>query len=90
MPSHSTTPAPYHPITTQCPEVYCPIVDCPEPDCPEPHCPEPYCPPMCDLAGWPECQCLSNLQDMFTSDGRGNCNAGASRPDLQVGGVIWK
>jgi hypothetical protein len=32
--------------------------------------PRPYCPQVCDLNAW-------SMEDMFTQDGRGNCNVGA-------------
>merc|ERR1719154_878321 len=76
-PTTTVMPGYYTTTTTVRPEKYCPVLQCPE-------CPAPYCPPMCDSAGWPECQCLNNPNEMFTPDGRGNCNAGASLPDLQV------
>jgi len=39
---------------------------------------------MCDLKAWPRCQCESSYHLMFTSEGRGNCNVGSTKHDLQV------
>ena len=55
----------------------------PYPTTPTPHY---HCPQYCDLTDWPECQCLTMARDMYTYNGRGNCNVGALKPDLQVGG----
>jgi len=53
---------------------------------PDPYPPyDPYnCPQVCDLDAWPRCQCISDISKMFTEDGRGNCNVGATQQDLQV------
>merc|ERR1711862_892616 len=42
------------------------------------------CPQSCDLRDWPNCQCLDRYGEMFTEDGRGNCNVGATKQDRQV------
>ena len=39
---------------------------------------------VCDLSAWPDCQCIKQYKDMYTEDGRGNCNVGAAKSDLQV------
>jgi len=40
------------------------------------------CPKVCDLTAHPDCSCLHPAA--FTKDGRGNCNVGSIKPDLQV------
>merc|ERR1711874_266821 len=40
------------------------------------------CPKVCDLTAYPDCSCLHPAA--FTKDGRGNCNVGSIKPDLQV------
>jgi len=40
------------------------------------------CPQVCDLRAHPDCSCLHPAA--FTKDGRGNCNVGSLKPDLQV------
>ena len=40
------------------------------------------CPQTCDLTAWPKCQCVSPAT--YSDDGRGNCNVGAMKIDLQV------
>merc|ERR1712055_762262 len=40
------------------------------------------CPKVCDLTTYPECSCLHPAA--YTKDGRGNCNVGSIKPDLQV------
>jgi len=42
------------------------------------------CPQTCDVSAWPHCQCLDRYGEMFTEDGRGNCNVGATKQDRQV------
>ena len=42
------------------------------------------CPQICDLDKWPDCQCTNVYGRMYTWDGRGNCNVGATQQDLQV------
>jgi len=42
----------------------------------------PQCPNVCDLTAYPDCTCLHPAA--FTKDGRGNCNVGSLKPDLQV------
>merc|ERR550519_2192920 len=44
--------------------------------------PPPSCPKVCDLTAYPDCTCLHPAA--FTKDGRGNCNVGSLKPDLQV------
>merc|ERR1719397_789487 len=53
---------------------------------PPPHPTTAPLPPVqvCDLSAWPDCQCIKQYKDMFTEDGRGNCNVGAAKSDLQV------
>jgi len=36
----------------------------------------------CDLSAFPDCTCANPAE--FTQDGRGNCNLGVTKPDLQV------
>jgi len=36
----------------------------------------------CDLSAFPDCTCATPAE--FTQDGRGNCNLGVTKPDLQV------
>jgi len=36
----------------------------------------------CDLSSFPDCTCANPAE--FTQDGRGNCNLGVTKPDLQV------
>eukprot|EP00088_Acartia_fossae_P005413 TRINITY_DN1238_c0_g1_i1.p1 TRINITY_DN1238_c0_g1~~TRINITY_DN1238_c0_g1_i1.p1 ORF type:complete len:237 (-),score=61.54 TRINITY_DN1238_c0_g1_i1:151-861(-) len=50
----------------------------PYPSYPKP----PRCPNMCDLDLYKKCTCKSPA--MYTKDGRGNCNVGASKLDLRV------
>merc|ERR1719309_523155 len=40
------------------------------------------CPKVCDLTAYPDCSCLHPAA--YTKDGRGNCNVGSIKPDLQV------
>ena len=42
----------------------------------------PYGAPTCDLSQFSQCTCTD--PPMFTSDGRGNCNLGVTKPDNQV------
>ena len=42
------------------------------------------CPRTCDVRAWPRCQCVDRDGEMFTRDGRGNCNVGATKQDRQV------
>merc|ERR1711942_473189 len=44
--------------------------------------PPPPCPNMCDLELYKKCTCKTPA--MYTKDGRGNCNVGASKLDLRV------
>jgi len=44
--------------------------------------PGSHCPKVCDLTAYPACSCLHPAA--FTKDGRGNCNVGSLKPDLQV------
>merc|ERR1712142_286300 len=49
---------------------------------PFPGPPPPPCPNMCDLELYKKCTCKTPA--MYTKDGRGNCNVGASKLDLRV------
>jgi hypothetical protein len=49
---------------------------------------EPSCPQTCDLTAWPLCQCLTPAT--YSDDGRGNCNVGAIKTDLQVRAILGR
>jgi len=95
-PTTTTTEAPYYPTHQHFsdPENYLyqseenyqhpPLPPYPHPEDPFYPYPPYNCPQVCDLDAWPQCQCISDVREMFTKDGRGNCNVGATQQDLQV------